>query len=159
MPFPAHYGSVIYVSQRPAQPFVSSPFAGLAVGQTVHFPQEHYEKLQRLFLHKAICWSYEEEVRVLKCLKHTLGDSVPPTSDGPNEIEVGGRPMFLFGVPKKAIKEVYFGYRAPANDAVDLFTVQSRTYPHIKWFSCRIDNSALALATEEFEPLSEFLGG
>jgi hypothetical protein len=51
---PAQYGSVIYVSRRPAQPFVEKPQTGLAVGSTHHFPRDHYDKLQRLFLHKAL---------------------------------------------------------------------------------------------------------
>ena len=71
---PAQYGSVIYVSCRQKQPFFSQPGTGLVVGGTYHFPHDHYEKLQRLFLHKPLCWSYEEEVRVVKCLKGVSQD-------------------------------------------------------------------------------------
>jgi len=61
---PAQYGSVIYVSRRSNQPFFGKPKEGIEVGGTHHFPHDHFEKLQRVFLHKPLCWSYEEEVRV-----------------------------------------------------------------------------------------------
>lgn len=54
----AQYGSVVCVSRRVTGPFASRPATGIAVGATHHFPADHYEKLQRIFLHKSLTWAY-----------------------------------------------------------------------------------------------------
>ncbi len=66
---PAQFGSMVYVSQRPTYPLADAIRGeGMIPGDTYNFMQNHYEKLQRLFLYKALYWSYEEEVRVEKCI-------------------------------------------------------------------------------------------
>ncbi|GLS32027.1 Protein of unknown function [Mesorhizobium albiziae] len=119
---PAQYGSVIYVSRRLAAPFITPPETGIAVGSTYHFPHDHYEKLQRLFLHKPLCWSYEEEVRVVKCLKGVEAEPNGTPSGSFEIIRHDGRATCCYRVPPSAIQELYVGLRAApeaANVLVD----------------------------------------
>ena len=71
-------------------------------------------KLQRLFLHKPICWSYEEEVRVVKCLKGISGMESKTPSGTFNTIKIDERDLYLYSMPKEALVEVYFGVRSNA---------------------------------------------
>jgi Protein of unknown function (DUF2971) len=155
---PAQYGSVIYVSRRPMQQFISKAQAPLAVGATHHFPSDHYEKLQRIFLHKPICWSYEEEVRVLKCL-NGLSESGGVTESGEFKIvSTGDRVLHLFSLPKKAIKEVYFGLRTD-NDASDnLYYEIKELLPDLSVFECQLDDSALTVGYVPYTTVAEAVG-
>ncbi len=147
---PAQYGSVIYVSVRPNQPFIDQPKTGLAVGATHHFPREHYEKLQRLFLHKPLCWSYEEEVRVVKCLNGLSAES-SETESGKfkiNECESGTR--HLYTLPQDSIREVYFGFRMDL-EAEEMFSNKIKThYPNASILECNLDNENFSVGSQQY---------
>lgn len=109
---PAHFGSVTYSHSRPTGPLISIPSEGVAVGATHDFVLSHYEKWQRLFLTKPLEWAYEEEVRVVKCLKGL--DSVGSSSNESGDCEIiypQGRPLHCFRIPKDAITRIIVGVR------------------------------------------------
>lgn len=74
---PAQYGSIIYTQTRPSALLTPGPKGEpVKVGKTHHYPVGHHEKLSRLFLHKPMCWAYEEEVRIVKCIADLDRDGV-----------------------------------------------------------------------------------
>ena len=152
---PAQYGSVIYVSRRSPSPFVTQPQAGLQVGGTHHFPNAHYEKLQRLFLHKPICWAYEEEVRVVKCIRD-VSPATPTTPSGTFDVVfVHDRPMYLFKLPPNSIKEIYFGFRSADNLSDELYKRAIDAHDGLKVRQCNLNAGELTVGHEDYTPLSE----
>lgn len=135
----------------------SSPSTGLAVGATHHFPHDHYEKLQRLFLHKPICWSYEEEVRVVKC----IGDTSPTNGNSPSGnfsvLDVAGRPLYLFSIPPESICELYFGFRVDDELADDTHKQLNANFPHMRAYECALDANNLAVSFQEYMSIDEHL--
>jgi hypothetical protein len=148
---PAQYGSVIYVSRRPSQPFIEKPQTGLAVGATHHFPRDHYEKLQRLFLHKALYWSYEEEVRVVKCIKGISADS-PNTDSGQFSVSDG---RFFYRLPRGSIKEMYFGFRSDHGAAETLYDQARRSHTALSIYECKLDSGALSVGYHKYVSIAE----
>lgn len=63
---PLKFGSVIYSQALPSFYYVNSLSEKIFNGLLVDFDIEYLEALQRIYLYKAQCWSYEEEVRVVK---------------------------------------------------------------------------------------------
>lgn len=107
---PAQHGSVIYTETRPTHPRLG-PSAPMNYGQEYAFRLELLETLQRLFLYKPMCWSYEEEVRVVKCVFGTDLEQIP---SGPlRRTEFNNRPLYLATFPRKAIREIYLGVYNP----------------------------------------------
>lgn len=108
---PAHHGNVIYTATRPNHPQLGSS-APMKYGQEYAFRPELLEKLQRFFLFKAMCWSYEEEVRVIKCVFGTDLETIP---SGPlQKIELADdRPLYLASFPPDSIREIFLGVCNP----------------------------------------------
>jgi len=107
---PAQHGNVIYTTTRPNHTQLGQS-APMKYDQEYAFRPELFEKLQRLFLYKAMCWSYEEEVRIIKCV---LGENLEKIPSGPlKKIEVDSRPIYLASFPPEAIKEIYLGVDNP----------------------------------------------
>lgn len=144
---PAQYGSVIYVSARPAQDFVARPKTSIAVGATHYFPADHFEKLQRLFLHKPICWAYEEEVRVVKCLRPKEGEMSRP--DGLSIIRASSRDLYIYPFSPTAICEVYYGFRA-GDEADEMHSTLLKTLPHVRQFCCELDSQKFGIKAAPF---------
>lgn len=156
---PAQYGSVIYVSRRTTGPFASRPATGIAVGATHHFPADHYEKLQRVFLHKPLAWSYEEEVRVIKSLHGLKGDKATTASGSFSIIETTGRTLHLYSVPPGSIREVYFGIRAAVGSVDAVASRLAKADPSIAVFECVLDDGALSVGMQPYAPLVEAARG
>lgn len=150
---PVQYGSVIYTDSKPDSHFLSKPTETLNVGGTFHFPHGQLERLQRMFLFKPMCWSYEEEVRVVKCLKG-IEDDKNIASGSFAEIEVSDKPLYLLDLPTGTIKEVYVGARSYVSETKHakhfLSTVKARQ-PGISVFGCRISKSSWNLESFDFE--------
>lgn len=152
---PAQYGNVVYVSKRHEQPFVSKPSTALAVGATHHFPQDHYEKLQRLFLHKPLCWSYEEEVRVVKCLKG-ISDENGTTPSGKFEIvDINGRPLYLMSLPAGCITELYLGFRSDHEVSDEFYYQAKAAHANLAVYECSLDNSALSVGYRSYVTIAD----
>ncbi|MBJ6727511.1 DUF2971 domain-containing protein [Geomesophilobacter sediminis] len=145
---PVQYGSVIYTDKKPTNLLLSKPKSTLEVGGTFHFQPEHLERLQRLFLFKPMCWSYEEEVRVVKCLKG-IEKNKNILSGSFSELDVCGRPLYLLKLPHGAIKEVYAGLRTnvfESEEHCDNFVSMVTGYqPGTRVFGCSISDSSWSL--------------
>lgn len=111
---PAHFGSVIFMNQPNMSPYgsITNP-APVRVGELFEFRADYYQQLQRLFLSKPLCWAYEEEVRVVKCLRG-LGTDHGENASGTFSIiaRPDGSPMFAYHLPPGSIVGVYFGIKA-----------------------------------------------
>lgn len=154
---PAQFGSVIYVSRRVTGPFSSKPTTSLAVGATHHFPVDHYEKLQRVFLHKPLTWAYEEEVRVIKSL-HGMQDGTATTASGSFTVDSSQeRRLHLYILPEGAIREVYFGIRSDLNAAEKIAMRLGEVRPSVSIFESVLDNGALSVGAQPYVSLSETL--
>lgn len=88
---PAKYGSVIYTSTKPHNPYINSEDNNFFEGMQFHFNPTFLEALQRTFLYKPAYWSYEEEVRVVRNISRSR-----------SEIQL---------INKSSIKEIYIGIR------------------------------------------------
>ncbi|MDU5049893.1 MAG: DUF2971 domain-containing protein [Klebsiella variicola] len=88
---PAKYGSVIYASTKPHNPYVNSDNQNFFEGMQFQFNPNFLEALQRTFLYKPSYWSYEEEVRVVRNISRCRGEIQP--------------------IKKSSIKEIYIGIR------------------------------------------------
>ncbi|WP_156362142.1 DUF2971 domain-containing protein [Sphingomonas sp. Leaf208] len=108
---PAHFGSVIYSRRRVLDDYSTEEANPLTIGGTYRFDISNYEKLQRLFLTKPLDWAYEEEVRVVKCvLGMTVGHS--ETESGIFDVvETAEGLRYLYNLPIKSLKEMYYGVR------------------------------------------------
>jgi hypothetical protein len=156
---PAQYGSVIYVSQRQEQPFIGKFRTGLSVGSTHHFPHDHYEKLQRLFLHKPLCWAYEEEVRVVKCLKGLSHDNPSNPSGYFKVLGKEQEELYLYLLPPEAITEVYFGFKIDTFIADDLFYQAKKRRPELRIFECYLDGGNLSVGFKKYVTLADAANG
>lgn len=141
---PAHFGSVVYVSRFNAAPYQSKlTGVSVAVGATHNFVLDHYEKWQRLFLTKPLDWAYEEEVRVVKCVKGVKGQAVE-TESGVFSVFPGndGTEVHAFHIPPEAITGVTVGLRASAKDLAELKAL----HPGIAFTKARLLGSAYAIS-------------
>jgi len=152
---PAQYGSVIYASGRPTHPFAEKSRKGIAVGATHYFPQDHYEILQRLFLHKPICWSYEEEVRVVKCIKDVSSEGSDTPSGYFRIKDVNGRPLYLLTFPTEALREIYFGFRLDIQKADEFYYKAKEQYPHVSVFECHLTPDTFAVGAKKYSTIAE----
>ncbi len=153
---PSQYGSVIYVSRQNNDPFISKPKNGIAVGATHHFPHEHYEKLQRLFLHKPICWSYEEEVRVAKCLDGISNKNKQTVSGEFDIIQLEeNRPLYVLSLSPGAIKEVYFGIKSDLEESDNLYYAANELHQNLSVYECSLDIGDLSVGFDKYVTIAE----
>ena len=141
---PAQFGNIVYTHTRPTHPLV--PFKGadpIHLGHTHHYPAGHEEKLQRTFLQKPACWSYEEEVRVVKC----LSDRVDGTNQSGTftELPNAGKTLYCYKMPEGAIVEAYWGMRHSALESGDAMEAALKEYrelcPDIKVRACTLSDA------------------
>jgi Protein of unknown function (DUF2971) len=152
---PAQYGSVIYVSKRLNEPFIAKPATGLLVGATHHFPHDHYEKLQRLFLHKPLCWFYEEEVRIVKCLEDVSREKGDTRSGHFEIVDTNGRDLYVLSLPRDSIKELYFGIRADVGETDALFYKIEGLHPQLLVYKCMLNRENLNVGFARYSPIAE----
>jgi hypothetical protein len=152
---PAQFGGVIYVSRRPIAPFIGNYSVPLNVGGTHHFAMEHYEKLQRIFLHKSIHWSYEEEVRVVKSLSDQSGNG-GTTPSGSFKIDWANDTRYhMYSLPVGAIKEIYFGLNSDHEASDEIYSYAMQHHHGIRAFECVLDDSALTVGFEAYSPMAD----
>jgi hypothetical protein len=149
---PVQYGSVIYTNERPRAPLLGK-LGKLELGNTFHFQMDSLEALQRLFLFKPMCWSYEEEVRVVKCLSG-IDQSSCIKSGTFSAISVAERPLYLLELPVGAIRQVYLGIRSePLMQSKKAQFIESLApfQPGITIFGCKISESTWNLESYSIE--------
>jgi Protein of unknown function (DUF2971) len=142
---PAHYGSVVYSRQRNGGPYHSAFSEPVTVGATYHFVLSHYEKWQRLFLTKPMDWAYEEEVRVVKCIRGLSGEVCQNKSGLFSIITINGRELHAFHLPERSITEVYIGVRAPSDQVANMRMHR----PDLAVYRCGVNPHAYAITTKE----------
>jgi DUF2971 family protein len=150
---PVQFGSVIYTNSKPDSPFLSKPTEILMVGSTFHFPIGQLECLQRMFLFKPMCWSYEEEVRIAKCLDG-IEKNKNIQSGSFSKIKVDDRPIYLLNLPKNTIKEIYIGTRSELRDnekALGFLKLVKDYQPQAKTYRCGISNTSWSLESFDLE--------
>ncbi len=112
---PAHFGSVIYLNNPNMSQYAGAPSSvpGVVVGELFEFRVDYYQQLQRLFLSKPFCWAYEEEVRVVKCLRDVDEDD-PENASGRFTIvhREDGSAMHAFQLPEGCVTQIAFGIAA-----------------------------------------------
>ncbi|MGV2168822.1 DUF2971 domain-containing protein [Agrobacterium tumefaciens] len=150
---PAQFGSVVYASRREVSEFATRPETGLAVGATHYFPADHFEKLQRVFLRKPLYWSYEEEVRVIKCLRGTSAPISTTESGTFDVVTTPSRTLHLYKLPPGSIVELYVGIRADLAQAEALVSHARQEHPQLKAFECTLDTSTLSVGFEDYSSI------
>jgi hypothetical protein len=109
---PVHFGNVIYTATKPTGPFLHKFEKPFRIAEQFEFDFQYYERFQRAFLCKPMCWSYEEEVRVVKCINGV--DSGKIFKSGAFKVlSDGDRRDYLVSLPKGTVREVYLGLRNP----------------------------------------------
>ncbi|MNF71721.1 hypothetical protein D3C84_536780 [compost metagenome] len=143
---PAQHGSIVYTQTRPTSPF-SKAFSGapISVGHTHSYPVGHHEKLSRLFLQKPMCWSYEEEVRVVKCIADRNDEGINASGKF-KLIEANGRRLYCYQLPDESVKEIYIGLRHQAlisEEAFANFRAQmGAKHPDAEIKACSLSNDS-----------------
>lgn len=132
---PAHFGSVIYTRQRVKGVYNSKSLSESVIGETFHFQSENYEKGQRLFLMKPLDWAYEEEVRVVKCVKGATAETPTIPSGTFKVINVDGNHMYFYRWPKTALREIHLGTNHHPTNVYDL-----TEFDDVKIFQCELDD-------------------
>lgn len=113
---PAQFGSIIYTQTRPTHPLPQRTRAEpIDVGHEHRFRSDHFDKLSQLFLQKPACWSYEEEVRVVKYVADLDDTGSNPSGqfdvltaqndDGSDKL------TYLYKLPSGSIRKVLLGQR------------------------------------------------
>lgn len=120
---PAKYGSVIYASTRPQNPFDHSENHNFYQGLQHNFDLKLLEVLQRTFLYKPAYWSYEEEVRVVR--------------------NVWRRATEIQEVDRACFKEIYIGIRNSFSKSylIEMKDKVAKSLPSCKVFVCGFDKS------------------
>lgn len=112
---PAHFGSVIYLNNPNMSQYAGAPTSGpgVVVGELYDFRVDYYQQLQRLFLSKPLCWAYEEEVRVVKCLRG-VDEENPENASGTFTVvrRDDGSSMHAFHLPEGSVCQIRFGIAA-----------------------------------------------
>lgn len=109
---PVQFGNIIYTTIKPTHDFISDFKETIWVGDTYHFVYGQLEKLQRIYLYKPMYWSYEEEVRVVKCIKG-VKEKKTIVSGEFEVLQIDGNDLYALKLPKGVIKEIYLGIRNP----------------------------------------------
>ena len=136
---PVQFGNVIYTGSKPTYEFLSKFGEPISVSSTYHFVPSQFEKLQRVFLYKPMCWSYEEEVRIVKCINGVKEGKLVISGEF-EVIQVNGSDLFVLKLPEGTIKEIYVGIR---NSVVkdqecekQFLEVITDEHPDAKMFAC-----------------------
>jgi hypothetical protein len=146
---PAHFGSVIYLDQPNMSQYapVSPGTPGVRVGELFSFRLDYYQQLQRIFLSKPLCWAYEEEVRVVKCLRGL--------NEGQSELESGrftivkredNSEMPAYHLPEGSITNILFGINSDARE-------MRRIVEDFELAGCRIGRKTRGSYDVQFVPL------
>lgn len=151
---PAQFGDVKYTSTRNERNFLTKPANGMAIGETHHFMPDHYEKTSRVFLNKSLEWSYEEEVRVIKCLNGISQSGKTETPSGTFEIlNNSNRAIYLFSVPSHSFTEVFLGARCSETDTEKVRRLKKVELPDLKIKTTKLMMSDFSL---KFSDLSAY---
>lgn len=128
---PAQRGEMIYLNTVPKLINSITTEQLMQIGNPELISWQANERLlKHAFLYKQLCWAYEEEVRVVKCLGqnhisyHSVHDQKIKINDEEWERKyLGTRGIFLKKIPANAFVEIYVGensYRDQRRQSEDL---------------------------------------
>ncbi|WP_185856281.1 DUF2971 domain-containing protein [Vreelandella populi] len=161
---PVQFGNVIYTHTKPSNLFLDTLSEKLNITQSFSFDRDHIETYQRAFLYKASCWSYEEEVRIVKSIPLPLNPEKFITLKSGNfkiinafsRCNLIDLPLFL--MPKGVIKEVYIGLRSGIHDAeynaelsLEIVNTIRSSQPQTAIFGCKIKENTWELDRFDLE--------
>lgn len=115
---PAQRGEIIYVNTVPQHINSIDAVQLMQIGSKHHIWWKSHERLlKHAVLYKQLCWAYEEEVRVVKCLGSEEYHSYHSKEDKRFELDgeqwerkyIGSRSIFLKSIPSDAFVEIYLG--------------------------------------------------
>ena len=148
---PAQFGNVIYSETVPG-PHRMGKEGPLKLGREYSFRPEILEQLQRMFLYKKSCWSYEEEVRVVKCITG-LGIEGGTIESGRFQVKpLENGHLYLTEIPPGALREVFLGERNRLRRGAgfDKFVNTLRkNHPEVKIYRASVDTSSWRMRREE----------
>lgn len=117
---PSNRGEVIYLNTPPRQSHNIDADTLMSIGDCSVFNWNNFEGfLKHAFLYKSLCWSYEEEVRVVKNISNASFNYHFPTRTEAiidnqywKRVQLPTRPIYTLELPKEAFVEVYVGKNA-----------------------------------------------
>ncbi|MDN3699202.1 DUF2971 domain-containing protein [Vibrio cortegadensis] len=124
---PVHMGEMIYVAtkNRGLNGVPTIQHLDEIKSNELKFKNEIRNYLKQAFLYKSLEWGYEEEVRVIKSISHFCHSYhkkcdevlIQSTASSWKKVRnsVLGQPLYCFGIPREAIKEVYLGVNVNRN--------------------------------------------
>lgn len=152
---PLRLGSVVYTRTLPINRFPESTLQDLFDGSLRCYDSHYAVALQRLYLHKASCWSYEEEVRVVKHIEEIVDGKRINDGDG-----------ILEGMPPENVRSVIFGlnFRLGHSRMKDLtFSWANELgarYKNAKFYRINMADKEYALRLEKIEgSLTDYFPG
>lgn len=114
---PSNRGEVIYLNTPPRQSHNINADILMSIGDCAVFNWNNFEDfLKHAFLYKSLCWSYEEEVRVVKNISRApfnyhFSTCTEAMIDNQywRRVQLPTRPIYTLELPKEAFVEVYIG--------------------------------------------------
>lgn len=163
---PAQRGEMIYLNTVPKLINSITSEQLMQIGNPKLISWESNERLvKHAFLYKQLCWAYEEEVRVVKCLGqdyisyHSVDDrKIKINGEEWERKYLGTRGIFLKKIPLNAFVEIYVGengyrdqrrqgedlidgYKVPKIESLKLFCRQN----NIKFLNVSVDKDTWSL--------------
>ncbi|SEM02934.1 DUF2971 domain-containing protein [Acinetobacter sp. DSM 11652] len=132
---PSNRGEVIYLNTPPRQSHNIDADTLMSIGDCSIFNWNNFEEfLKHAFLYKSLCWSYEEEVRIVKNISaapfgyhfSTITEALIDNQYW-KRVQLPTRPIYTLQLPKEAFVEVYLG----KNTYIDQCRKQEKTKPII----------------------------
>ncbi len=117
---PSSRGEVIYLNTPPRQSHSIDAETLMSIGDCSIFNWNNFEEfLKHAFLYKSLCWSYEEEVRIVKNISvapfgyhfSRITDAVIDNQSW-KRVQLPTRPIYTLELPKESFVEVYVGKNA-----------------------------------------------
>ena len=148
---PLQHGKVIYPKNRPAEQTNDCP---MDIGNERSYKPNLKNRYQQYFLTKPICWKYEREVRVVKCISDEEWSQEHGKSsilELSNQVSVSVK-KYLHAIPRSAIKEIYLGLNHPCNKG----TLATNDFDITPWLSeasvvcCRLSPTSWDLHPVKF---------
>ncbi|MEQ4676886.1 DUF2971 domain-containing protein [Providencia vermicola] len=135
---PAQYGNIIYTQTKPLYDYVSKEnFERTVIGETCCYQSNNLEKLQRRYLYKSSHWSYEEEVRIVKCAK----SNSLKVSDENNKV-------YFYSLNLDMIDSIFIGIRTPKKDINEILI---KLDEKIKIYECKINKGTWDMKAKKVE--------
>lgn len=147
---PYQLGSVIYTKTRPDIYNIQENLPDLIPNS---FKHRDLYALQLALLYKDQCWSYEEEVRIVKSLYYQNSNEIRKTFKIIERDSRYGhkRKLFTQSFSTKAVKRIYIGANALRYNLKDIdFDKIFEKYPDVDVYLCFADNKTWGFREDQY---------